>query len=867
MTQLYRLSFKDSCFAFVLLIIIQSLFSNVAEADGLGGSETITSSLPNEFQGQYPIHMPELKGVEQLLVLSDRWVIVVSHKMQELYDEIDKQSNGELDKLVKEWVPSKKTSRPKWGKRNKIFKTRDKYIANAREKIGERWLGTTAFFSIKSENDKNYLTPQLPNKVDRLYVSAGKSRTTGDVFDIDYFIYSYIELPSPMKNGTEYQITVGDSDSVKFTFDDKTTISRAIKINQLGYLPDAGSKRAYLGAYLYRFGPMDLSHVDRFEVIDVSTGEVAFIGQVELLEKNPRFASKKKSGDSSERPMMYGEDVYVADFTGLREEGVFFISVPGVGRSWPFRHDKSVYGPAFYTTIRGLYHQRAGLPVKEKYSPWTRVKVSRGPYCESENVFFPLHTGGPKGYKRFDVIGATIDCSQTTEEIPGGWHDAADWDSNLAHFTVIFDLLNAFSFYPDKFIDGQLNIPESGNGVPDILDEVRFGLEIWRHSMDEHGGVSGMLETWTHHKKNDKKIKYAFSQRTRWSSLIFAAAAAQYAQHVAPFDSRDSRLYQEAALKAFKFGNNKANSLGKTTIHAKTKRGKGESYKIEWEETEDHIKPYLLHAKIRLYLLTKNKSYLDGVWEQAEINQKPDRRYRSRKSYFPWVYYSLLEVADVFPKLLETEWRKRFLDDADKLLEDLNQMPYAITWPRKQDYWMAWGASYMTNFNRALFIAYKLTGEKKYRDAAIKNTDFMFGANPLGMSWTTGIGYVYPIDIQHGVSGGDGIFDPVPGISIYGTTGGPIYHKFREKVWQSPSQDRHIDFVSHDSQRKPPLWRRWMVHPHFNVAQNEFTIQETMSSTIFSAAMLMNNNWKPDKSLIDNKPRSSEYLFGRWYLP
>jgi len=852
-------------FSFLILILLgNSCLPTIGKAD----NTEIFYPIPQNSRDQSPFDLPDYEGVEQILILSDRWVIVVTNSMDELYKKINDLSEGKLTQSVESWFASKDSSRPNWKAYKSRWKIRDKFIAEARSLISESKTMLASSFNIHSEEDANYHIPKYPSRSDRLFVSAGHNRKHGGVFPIDYNIYSYLEMPTPMQEGAEYQIRLNlNEKSVSFKYDRKKTISRAIKINQLGYLPEAKRKIAYLGAYLYRFGPLDLSHVKTFEVINAETGQVALSGDLELLEKNPRFAPKNKDQNPKDRPLMYGEDVYAADFSGLKDEGYFFISVPGVGRSWPFRHASSVYGEAFYKSIRALFHQRGGMEITEKFSSWTRPKVKRGPYCESEHIYFPPHTDGPKGYERFDVIGATTDCSKTTNETAGGWHDAADWDSNLAHYTVIFDLLNAFAFNPENFIDGQLNLPESGNGIPDILDEAYFGLELWRISMDEQGGVSGMLETWTHTKMMDTNFNYAFSQRTRWSSLIFAAAAAQFSELVSIYNQKIGNTYREAAIKAYNYGIDSKNSLGKTIINAKKKRGKGQSYTFEWTETDEHVLPYLLHAKLRLYLLTGIREYLNGIAKLVKHSKEPYQWHFNRKDFSPWIYYSLLEASQALPKTIGWQWRKWFISDADKLLNYLDQSPYAVTWPRSKDYWLAWGASNMNNFNRSLFIAYKLSNDRRYVDAAIQNMDFMLGANPMGMSWTTGLGFVYPIDIQHEMSEIDGIFDPVPGITIYGITGGPIFHKFREQVWRSPGDKGEIDYVTDDTQRKPPLWRRWMVHPHLNVAQNEFTIQETMSSMIFTSSLLMSEGWSPTESLLQLKPRKKDDLFGRWYLP
>ncbi|MFC1805946.1 glycoside hydrolase family 9 protein [Planctomycetota bacterium] len=729
--------------------------------------------LPSEKEGGSPIHMPKYEGVEQLLVLSNRWVVVATTNIAEVLQKIDELSDGAYFKAVEDWEKSGKAGRPNWKAYKDRPRLRAQFAAQARNLAGERKLDEPSFYAITSADDPRYKTAMQPKRVTRYIVSLGGTRVRGGG-RIHYAHYSYLEMPQPLTSGRHYTITLGSGEKVTFLYDELRTVSRAIKVNQVGYLPDAGHKFAYLGAHLHELGPHDFSYVKEFKVVSAATGEVVHTGKVRLRERNPRIAPRPgKDDDPAKRPLLCGEDVYELDLGGLKAEGEFFISIPGVGRSWTFRHAPDVYGRAFYIACRGLYHQRCGIPLERKYTPWTRIKCHPEPVYECEHVpFHTKHFKPPKGYQIFDVIGGSIDTTRRTENVVGGWHDAADWDRNIYHYSCVFDLLNAYELMPAKFADGQLHLPESGNGIPDILDEAAFGLEVWKRSMDDSGAVSGMVETWTHPKIDDPKVKYAFSRRTRWSSLIFAAAVAQLAKLVKPFDQAKAGEWAALAKRAYAFGADPKNSLGKTVIHTAKNRGRGEKYTLAWEEKDAMNAPYLVHAKLRLYLLTGDKAFLDGMPELTKAAPPPFAWPYTYNDFSAWWYY---DIPTVGAKVRGLE-----IDDAGfvalhKATDTLRAMssgqPYRQTWPRHQDYWMGWGASDMTNRGRALLIAWQLTGDARYRDAAILNADFMLGANPMGMSWTTGLGFVYPIDIQHANSENDGILDPVPGITLYGITG------------------------------------------------------------------------------------------------
>ena len=820
----------------------------------------------------YSVAVPEYTGVDQAIVLSNQWVIVITDNLQDVIDKIDGLTGGQYKRDLDTWTRSEAPGQNmNWDARRRVLNAWPKYVAQARELAGERLLDNPAYFSITSPDDSNYTNGLSPARTTRLLVGQGKCKLRG-AGEIQYAHYSYLEMPKPLVSGKHYVVTLKNGKKTTFLYDEMRTVSRAIKINQVGYLPSAPRKYAYLGCSLFSFGPLDFSSIKRFKIADANSGEIVYEGDVKLREMNVRAPVKPgdTTTDPNTRPYLTGEDVYEMDFSKFTKEGDFFITIPGVGRSWTFRHAKDTYGEAFYTTTRGLYHQRCGIACEKPHTNWPRIKCHTDPVYESEYVAFGIGDFDvPKSYDRFDVIGATTDTTRKTENVFGGWHDAADWDRNIGHYTPLFDLLYAFELDPAKFTDNQLNLPESGNKIPDILDEAGWGLQVWTDSMDAQGGVSGAVETWTHPAIDSTSVKYSFSRRTRWCSLVYSAAAAQLAQLVAPYDQAKSTEYRTLALKAYGYGTNPANSLGKITIHAAQDRGQGAPYTYEWEEKDEYLVNYLLMAKVRLYLLTKDKQYLDGIDTLIAKVKAPYTWPLRYQDFSPWFVFSLVNAKN---GILSTEQaatyaEKWLLKPADDLVALLDTMPYRCTWPRYKDQGTKWGVTEMRNYGRALLIAYALTGDKKYLDATILNNDFQMGANPMGMCWTTGMGQQYPIDIQHHVSEDDGIADPVPGITVYGVVmTSCIYAQLRDQVWHAPLAAKSKDFLDFGTP-DVPLWRRWSCHPRLNTVMCEMTIGETFAAAAFNAAMLAGPGWTPSEALRTRQPRAEQNLYGYYYLP
>jgi hypothetical protein len=111
----------------------------------------------------------------------------------------------------------------------------------------------------------------------------------------------------------------------------------------------------------------------------------------------------------------------------------------------------------------------------------------------------------------------------------GGHHDAGDYNPR-SHLDVAQTLMDAYEMAPRKFYDGQLNIPEKNNGVPDILDEAHWALRLWLDLQDQDGGVYHGSESagdpnFVETVELDHRGDYAYAKDAA-ASYSFAGAAA-----------------------------------------------------------------------------------------------------------------------------------------------------------------------------------------------------------------------------------------------------------------------------------------------------------------------------------------------------
>jgi aryl-phospho-beta-D-glucosidase BglC (GH1 family) len=232
-----------------------------------------------------------------------------------------------------------------------------------------------------------------------------------------------------------------------------------IKVDQFGYLPDA-KKVAVLSNPQTGFNASDsYTPGTVIEVRKVSDSSTVFSGAAVVWNSG---ATHGQSGDK----------VWWFDFSSLTGYGEYFIYDPDNDvYSESFSINDLVYKDALRESMRTFYYQRCGI-------------AKSTPHCESQWSDGICHHGSQQD---LDCRLVTNPVLSTSKDLSGGWHDAGDYNKYINYAApTVHDLLYAFEFYPGIWHE-DFNIPESGNGIEDILDEIKYELD-WMLKMQESNG-------------------------------------------------------------------------------------------------------------------------------------------------------------------------------------------------------------------------------------------------------------------------------------------------------------------------------------------------------------------------------------------
>jgi endoglucanase len=233
------------------------------------------------------------------------------------------------------------------------------------------------------------------------------------------------------------------------------------------------------------------------------------------------------------------DSVWQVDFTRLRVPGRYFIQSRGA-KSDVFAIGGGLYRETVRAALKHFYFQRCRTKLEAPFATWSGDSFSRAAACHVHADVAWDYTDYPEKKRKWPV--------------EAGWHDAGNYSQYVASTAPTTQaLLNAFERHPELFKDGDGNVPESGNKVPDILDEASWGLR-WILSMQEPAtGAFRSRESvfdWDEGKPDaDRKPHWVAgvgTASTAKAASVLAVAARVYRKWDAPFAARCEKASRAA---------------------------------------------------------------------------------------------------------------------------------------------------------------------------------------------------------------------------------------------------------------------------------------------------------------------------------
>lgn len=489
-----------------------------------------------------------------------------------------------------------------------------------------------------------------------------------------------------------------------------------IKVNQVGYLPDG-----------QKFAAVPASAARQFFLIN-ENGEEVYKGK---LEKTAGWAPAQ-------------ERVALADFGDYEQPGRYRVKVEGFPLSPAFVIAEDVYSDAHDAAIKAYYFNRASTALTDAFAgEWARPKGHPDDRVK-------IHWSAASAMRPEGTVLAS----------PKGWYDAGDYNKYIVNSGIsTYTLLAAYEHFSRFYDDRTWNIPESGDKLPDLLNEILWNLD-WMETMQDpaDGGVYHKLTTLGFSgdvmPADATEQRYMVAKGTA-ATLDFAAVMATASRVFVKWDAAQAIRYREAAVAAWRWA--EANPQVVFTNPKDVHTG-------EYGDTD--FADERAWAAAELFITTGDQVYYRAFKAAGAGAGVPSWGYVAPLAHVSLAFHSKDSLSS---KEYETSL-DALVETADELEDRYRDSAYRVSMTTED---FVWGSnSGAANQAFILLQAYRLTGEDKYRAAALGIVDYLLGKNPMDYSYVTGLGSKPPEHIHHRQSEADNVTAPVPGFLAGGPNAG-----------------------------------------------------------------------------------------------
>lgn len=312
------------------------------------------------------------------------------------------------------------------------------------------------------------------------------------------YLMSDFTFDVPQRGGDSELTTLGLSP--EFNYEVPQSLP-SILVDQIGYAENSNKIAIFKGELL----------PDLFMIMDAENEQVVYTGKI------------IRKGYDEEA----GELISYGDFTSFRTPGKYYIEAAVIGQSYTFEIAQNPYTELYNTALKQYYYNRCGLTLSSELAGDAAHNA-----CHSKEA------------QMKEAANVKLDVS-------GGWH--VDETSNRDVATgcrTVNHLLLAYELYPEVFSD-QVGIPESNNGIPDVLDEVKYEID-WLLKMQD--STSGAVYSAVSSVDNSKFGYLLYIDSVTMDATIqFAATMAKFSYLYQNYDREFANQCLKAADRAYRY--------------------------------------------------------------------------------------------------------------------------------------------------------------------------------------------------------------------------------------------------------------------------------------------------------------------------
>lgn len=426
----------------------------------------------------------------------------------------------------------------------------------------------------------------------------------------------------------------------------------SILVDQIGYAKQSDKQVIFWGEQL----------PDSFSVVDADSGQEVYSGQIE----------KRESAEETGFSVSYG------DFTSLKTAGNYYIQAAMVGQSYTFMIAENPYAKLYEAALKKYYYNRCGLTLSSELAGDAARNA-----CHSKEA-------------------QLIDGADVKLEVSGGWHvDEVSSREVSKGCRAANYLMLSYELYPGVFGDS-VGIPESGNGIPDVLDEVKYEVD-WLLKMQD--AKSGAVYAGVNSVDNKASGYLLYVDGINMNATVqFAATLAKFSYLYQNYDRAFATQCLQAADRAYRYA---GKYLGDVTA---------EEY---------------FHAAVELYRATGSYGYHTVVRNYLLENPIADMK----NDFVFWgcvTYMSTKQKVDVS---LCGDIMKLLMQEGERIAEDSNDSEMCVdTETGQQDH-----AGMLQNITRLTVVDHIITNHE-YAMVLQNHLHYMLGRNPQSVSYLDGCG-------------------------------------------------------------------------------------------------------------------------------